>query len=122
MPTETHCTIPDFNFVIFCFKPDIDRLNVYHLTDKGAVFVPSWIKDGAVVFETDSFSPYVISVDKLANAVGEELTSSTPDSSLNDNAPPDGVSNPYTGGIAMAFAPIAAIAAVTVAAVSKKKK
>lgn len=104
------------------FKSDIDKLNVYHLTDKGAVFVPSWIKDGAVVFETDSFSPYVITVDKLTNAVGGELTSSAPESSTPNISTSDEVNNPYTGGFVTLFAPIAALAAVTVAAVTKKKK
>lgn len=73
------------------------------------------------MFETDSFSPYVITIEKLGQASAENA-SSAPEVSETVTAPSDGVYNPYTGSLAMVFAPIAALAAVTVAAVSKKKK
>ena len=109
------------------FKNDIDKLNVYHLTNRGAVYVPSWIKDGSIMFKTNSFSPYVITVDTLANAVVDDPANtessnvSVPDTTT---SVPSGTTsndlNPSTG-ITMAIAPIAVVAVIA-AVVSKKKK
>lgn len=112
------------------FKDDIDKLNVYHLTSRGAVYVPSWVKNGCVMFKTDSFSPYVITVEKLANAIDETDAETppavAPGSSDKPAQTPNG-GNQSTGsdqqptGITLAIVPVV-LAAGLVAVCSKKRK
>lgn len=105
------------------FKNDIDKLNVYHLTEKGAVYVPSWVKDGSIIFKTKGFSPYVITSEKLANAVVEDDTSTAPgDTDKNSDSTDDNSGSDQKGtGITLAIAPIVLACAVVVIA-SKKRK
>lgn len=60
---------------------------------------------------------YIIYLEHFSLYALVAYESSTPNIST-----PDEVNNPYTGGFVTLFAPIAALAAVTVAAVAKKKK
>lgn len=102
------------------FKNDIDKLNVYHLTNRGAVYVPSWIKDSSIMFKTNSFSPYVITTDKLEYAVADENTTVTPGDTDKNSGTSNGNDQAGTG-IAIAIAPVV-LACTAVAVASKKKK
>lgn len=106
------------------FKNDIDKLNVYHLTSRGAVYVPSWVKNDCVMFKTDRFSPYVITVEKLANAI-DEIDAETPPAEAPGGSDNNGGSGnngdqPPTG-ITLAIAPVV-LAAGLVAVGFKKRK
>lgn len=105
------------------FKKDIDKLNVYHLTNRGAVYVPSWIKDSSIMFRTNSFSPYVITTDKLEYAVADENTTVTPgDIDTANSGGSESGSDQKSTGIALAIAPVVLAAGMAVVALSKKKK
>ena len=105
------------------FKNDIDKLNVYHLTNRGAVYVPSWIKDSSIMFRTNSFSPYVITIDKLEYAVADENTTVTPgDTDTANSGGSESGSDQKSTGIALAIAPVVLAAGMAVVALSKKKK
>ena len=105
------------------FKNDIDKLNVYHLTNRGAVYVPSWIKDSSIMFRTNSFSPYVITTDKLEYAVADENTTVTPgDIDTANSGGNESGSDQKSTGIALAIAPVVLAAGMAVVALSKKKK
>lgn len=103
------------------FKKDVDRLNVYHLTDRGAVLIPSWIENNLIIFKTNSFSPYLITTEKLVNAVPGETEKEEPTSgttSPTDKTPGD---NPSTG-IAVALTPAVLVAIAAAAVVIFRKK
>lgn len=105
------------------FKNDIDKLNVYHLTNRGAVYVPSWIKDSSIMFRTNSFSPYVITTDKLEYAVADENTTVTPgDTDTANSGGSESGSDQKSTGIALAIAPVVLAVGMAIVALSKKKK
>ncbi len=105
------------------FKNDIDKLNVYHLTNRGAVYVPSWIKDSSIMFRTNSFSPYVITIDKLEYAVADENTTVTPgDTDTANSGGSESGSDQKSTGIALAIAPVVLAVGMAIVALSKKKK
>lgn len=92
------------------------KIFVYHVSEEGITLIASpEVKDGAITFTTDAFSPYIFSkVELKTSAENSETASTTPDSTGETAA------NPSTG-IVNAFVPVL-IAAGAAAIAAKKRK
>ena len=87
------------------FAESINDIKVYHVTAEGLVLVESTVEDGAIVFTTTGFSPYIFSTEDL-------LTVAAPDESGKDNV---------GTGIALATIPVVIAGAAVVVAARKRK-
>ena len=103
------------------FMSVINKLNVYHLTDLGAVLIPSRVENGNLVFETDSFSPYVITAETIENNDPAVTPGDTDSAGASNSIGSNSNSDQQPTGITLAIAPVV-LAAGAVIAVSKKRK